>query len=375
MYFKIASPDNNSTFGNLFFSVPVEAEMHKAETSVSEICYKRATQLYKNNLNDVEAMTFDRIKKEIKKMCDTETVFHFLIIKEIAEISKKIGYPIRTEGNLSGSIISYLLGITEYDPLSDNVEYNSIELLWGTDETMLNPNFSIGISPQIRPFISNILDSKYGHINCDDNLCKQFSLTDVNMCERLGTLFKMTGKRPFYNDYTEKVYTQVVENIADEYVRVSENFQKEGNVFDDNQLNIIPFINELKKIPPCNFEYLIRVYAYLNCSITYEKRTVDLSNKNFFVTRNEFFRALTNCNIPYTIALDIVKNGVWSTNKKRAKYTNILESYNVPEYICEYFSNITHLWEQNACISRLLLECALAWYQINYPNLFKNLDE
>ena len=160
MRIKITSAGNNSTFGDVFFSVPTKEEMQKAEKRVTEICHKKALKIYKDNPNVFENEIFARIEKEIEKMSATETVYHFLVLKEIAEVSREAGFPIMTEGNLSGSVISYLLGITEYDPISFNLDYTPIELLWGTDETVITPDFSTGIAPQIRPLIHSRVDSK-----------------------------------------------------------------------------------------------------------------------------------------------------------------------------------------------------------------------
>lgn len=373
MRFKITSAGNNSTFGDVFFSVPTKEEMQKAEKRIAEICHEKALKIYKDNPNVFENEIFARIEKEIEKISATETVYHFLVLKEIAEVSREAGFPIMTEGNLSGSVISYLLGITEYDPISFNLDYTPIELLWGTDETVITPDFSTGIAPQIRPLIHSRLDSKYGFVDCNKDIYKQLSLTDTTICERLGKLLKVTDTKPSFKDYNDKIYIQVIKNIADDYICEFEELKKEGYMFDEELPHVLSFAKDLKRMKHCNFKQLLSLYAYRHGSFNTKKSLSTLSNY-FFTTRDEFFNALIYHKVPNAVALEIVKKGVWSTQDKRKKYAEILSSYNTPECVSEYFSNVRHLWETHACISRLMLMCAIAWYQINYPTEFMTLE-
>lgn len=373
MRFKIELAGNYSPLGNLFFSVPTKDEMKKAEKTIGDICHNRATKLYKNNSDTFENSALTRIENELQKMCDTETAYHFLILKEIAELSQKVGYPLMTEGNLSGSVISYLLGITEYDPLALSFEYNSIKLLWGTDKSPRTPDFSICIAPQIRPLINNKLHSKYGYIDCNKDVYKRISLTDANICETLGKLLKATGRKPSFSDYNEKTYIKVVKNIADEYLAEFKMLKKEGYALDEELQCRLSFFDELKQVTSCNFKQLLRLYAYRHASFKHTKSITRLSDPEFFVTRNEFFYALTCCNIPDAVALDIAKKGVGSQASRREQYIKTLRTYNAPEFICKYFSEVTNLWDSDACISRLILMCAVAWYQITFSKEYDKI--
>lgn len=60
--------------------------------------------------------------------------------------------------------------------------------------------------------------------------------------------------------------------------------------------------------------------------------------------------------------------------KAEKRVAENLSSYNTPECVSKYFSNVRHLWEPHACISRFVLMCAIAWYQINYPTEFMTLE-
>ncbi|MBQ8298278.1 MAG: hypothetical protein IJX99_00105 [Clostridia bacterium] len=321
MKFKLTLNSNEPVVGDVFYTVPTTEEIRKAEKIVIDLCNERITEVYKESGQEVQRIVRDCLNNEIEKMCATETAYYFLILKEIAELSQEEGYPIITHGNLPGSIISYLLGITGYEPLSVGVENYVPEPIWGTDINITIPDFTVGIAQQIRPLIHERLDAKYSDVACVNDIFKQIPLIDVKTCEILGTLSKETGKQPLISDFNSAVYNHVARNF--------------------NQ----------------------------------RKSMSNLNNQNFFVTRDEFFKNLVCHNVPADVALDIVKKGVRSTGAKREKYIKTLDEYNVPEYIKNYFSDVTHLWVSADCVGRLLHKCYMAWYHENFPTEFEMLNQ
>lgn len=326
MVFKITSAGNNSTFGDLFYSVPKKEEIKKAEEKVINICNENE----ESKSADIQA----RLKYEFEKMCSTETAYHFLVLKEIAELSLSEGYPIIALGDLSGSIISYLLGITTYNPLDISEEMMATELVWGTDEEPIAPDFSIGIAKQVRLHIHKRLDEKFGFTKSDDNLFKHISMVDSDACETLGELAKATGVIPSLEDLSEQTFIDVANRISDE------------------------------SIDCYDFDSLLRLIAHGRGSYNCDKGT---QNKNCFVTRDEFFNNLIEYNVPAAVALELVKKGVWSVDEKRESYKRILMDYNVPLFIRECFDQVTHLCTTASCVDRLLHECYISWYQNELP--------
>jgi len=359
MRFRVTLNHNNASVGDVFYTVPTTDEMKKAEKIIIDLCNERLTEAYKANAQEEPKTIEDCLNNEIEKMCSTETAYYFLIAKEIAEVSQEAGYPIKTLGNLSGSIISYLLGITEYDPLNIGVENYLPELTWGTNTNISILNFTVGIAPQIRSLISERLDSRYSGVECDNDIFKQIPLLDVNTCEVLGTLSKETGKQPLIRDFDNAVYNHVVRNLIDDCME------------EDSVKSLLH--EEIKSITSWDFHSVLRFYAYTLDSFNHTKSILNLNNENFFVTRDEFFKNLTRHNVPTDTALDIVKRGVRSTGAKREKYIKMLDTYNVPEHIKNYLSDVTHLWVSADCVGRLLHMCYMAWYQEHFPIEFEQL--
>ena len=356
MIFKVTKSINTVSNCDLFYSVPTDEELKKAENIIYDICNKNISKYYSESLKE---KAYERLNYEIKQMRVTESAYDFIIVKEIAEISILENYPIVAHGDLSGSIISYLLGITKYDPINLVTENPVLELVWGTISNPVKPNFSIGVSPQIYQIIQKRLDEKYGFADCFSELYKQISLVDVKSCETLGKLSKNTGKYPTIQDFDISVYIRTAKNLVNEYF--------------ENDINATLLIEEIEQIEKWDFTLLLRLYAYINGSFEQQSTLNNLNDSDFFVTRDEFFNKLLSYNIPVDIALDVVKKGVWSRREKRQNYLKLLKSYNVPTHIENYFLNTTHLWTLSSCVDRLLHKCYISWYQEKFPEIFEML--
>ncbi len=369
MQFTITSAENNSTFGNVFFTVPVKEELLKAEKNIMDICNQKISEIYNKNSTRFKLAT-TRLKQESEKMCITETAFYFLILKEISDISKQNGYPVMSS-DLSGSVIAYLLGITSVDPLSINTNYSPIELLWGTDANPDPPSFETCIAQPIHPLIHKQLDNKYGFTVCNDRLYKEFSLIDSEMCLILGFLKKATHNKVPLSSQSQTLYIHIAQGIIYDYIYELELLGTTNDTFDQIS-HISNLAKELKQMPNIDFSFLFRLYAYCQGSFAHKKSLSALNDPTFFVTRDEFFNALTNHNMPVDVSLEFVKRGVWSEHN-RDKYVNILKSYNMPKYICDFFDITTNLWDADACIGRLLPICELLWYKLNFPEEYARI--
>lgn len=405
MLFKITSAGNNSTCGDLFFTVPSPEAMESAVQEISELCRVRAGELY-GGMNYASL----RLEAELSMMRKTDTAFHFALLKEIADLSGREGYPVMPEGNLAGSMIAFLLGITSINPLpphyrchtadcgffnEENVEtdllgvdltdknchlcgehmnkdgYNiAIEAVWGTKDNPQAPDFSMGIAAHIRSLIHNQLDSKFGFVDSDKSLYKQLTLADSALCEKVGNLAKATGALPNANQYQNEVYSQVLKNTADDMVGELNEFKKSDSISEEYYVNGMSFVEELRGVISCDFCTLTKIYGYIHGSFSNPKVLKNVYDPHFFTLRDDFFKALVSSGVPDEVALNLAKRGIWSLTEKRKEYISILEQYDVPQALQEYFDSVANLWSASACISRLQLMCAIAWYQINYPEEF-----
>lgn len=246
----------------------------------------------------------------------------------------------------------------------------SYEMVWSSYEDPITPDFSLSIAAPIRSFIHSKLNSKFGLAKTEGSVFNRISLTDSFLCESVGKLAKSTGQVPTCKQFGNDVCLQVVRNISKEMVDEVYDMKENGYTTEEEPPHPIPFVKELNQLHRCDLSTLLRIYAYRHGSFREAKTISNLNDENFYVSRDEFYNALISNTVPKDLALKIVKKGVWSIEKIRPKYMNVLRAYSVPDHIINYFNNAQNLWPISACLSRVLLMCTIAWYQINYPMEF-----
>ena len=307
---------NESHIGELFFSLPQPEELIIAEEQIINHC-RNALQQKENS----------RLEYELEQMKKTKTAFHFLILKEIYSLSREKGHPIVLNGNIAGSIISYLLGISPINP--DEVPFIAPELIWEADTDFDKPDFEIGICADIRPLIQKRLDEKFGFVNTNDTLYYRIVMADFQLCN------EVSGIDINIKNFDTNICTAVLKEL----------YPKQEN-------------------NSCNFEQLINCYAYKVGTFANDISVEDLFDNNVIVTRDKLYLSLTANNVLHELAAEIVKKGIWSGATRKREYLLQLEKYSLPESVIFSINNAENLWNTAACVSRLCLRCQKE-YELN----------
>lgn len=301
---------NDAPIGELFFSMPQQEELIIAQEQVSEFC--------RNAINNEKN---ERLEYELEQMKRTKTAYHFLVLKEIASLSKEKGYPIMFNGSMGGSYISFLLGISPFNPSKE--PYISSELIWSLYDSCNTPDFEISISPNIRSLIQKRLDEKFGFVKDNNSLFYQLRITDCELCDCV-----------FHTDvdmekYDTSICTAIMQRLFPETANIT-----------------------------CDFKQLVNIYAY-KCggSFSADVSLDELLGDDVIVTRDKLYFELVSNNVPSELAVKVVKKGVWSPENKKREYILQLEKYSLPENVLSAFKNANHLWDVASCISRLYIQC------------------
>lgn len=390
MIFKITTANNSTTnnlSSDLFFTAPTWENEDLAAENIAKICRERAGEIY-GTMHSVA----DRLDFELSMMEKTETAFYFLVLKEISDFSKEKGYPTLASGSLAGSLISFLLGITNTNPLpahyrcdsdcyrclqkGDGCRYGidmpdnycatcgklmikdgfdlSAITAWSSFANPQAPDFSLRIAPSIRPLLQKRLEEKLGYADSDLTMYRHIELSDSTVCEDIGKLAAITGKTPVNQQYSNETYILILKELASENEDLSD---------------------ELESITACDFNTLVKIYGYVIGSFKGVKTLKNLDEPDFFVLRDDLTERLAYYGIPIDLANKIAKTGIYSGEKNllNNKIIEIMDNYNVPVSIKEYFDKVGGLWSISSCISRLQLMCTLAWYKIKFPNEFASL--
>jgi DNA polymerase-3 subunit alpha (Gram-positive type) len=85
-----------------------------ADQNLRDIVYNNAKKRYGEKLHRI---IIDRIEKELKSIIDNGYAVIFLISADMVKKSLEMGYPIGSRGSVGSSLVAFLLGITEVNPL------------------------------------------------------------------------------------------------------------------------------------------------------------------------------------------------------------------------------------------------------------------
>lgn len=335
MRFKVTSEGNNSTFGDLFFSLPTEKELDIAAQQITELCRLVVpdNEIYKN-----------RLEEEILMLKESRAAYHFLLMKEICDLSPG---GIMLHGNTAGSLISkclFLLSVDVLDPtLVESNLSTPVEFIWGLPGKARLPVLDACIAPEIRPDIHKQLDRRYGRVETDDDLFRQITLTDRNGIIRSQTVPQCTDECRLAALYMEARGT----------AEHTKELLSEGAIDEIQCENMLSLTDEMQGMTSCDLPTFVRLYAYLRGNFEGKRQISNFQNPWFFTTREEFYAMLLGLGMPKAEALDTVKYGVWSSGKKRERYVALLEEHSAPEALLDAFSKTDNLWSAASILSRI----------------------
>ncbi|MDR3000452.1 MAG: DNA polymerase III subunit alpha [Fibromonadaceae bacterium] len=120
----------------------------------------KVSQRYTNGLNDEKIM--ERIQIELATIKQLNVPGYFLIIQDFISWAKEEGIPMGPgRGSAAGSIVAYILGITELDPLP----YNLLFERFLNPERVSMPDIDIDVSDKDRSRLIHYVTKKYGDEN------------------------------------------------------------------------------------------------------------------------------------------------------------------------------------------------------------------
>ena len=229
MIFKITTED-------LFFNPPTYENEELAADNIVKICRERANEIY----GEMRSVT-DRLEVELASDKATSP-----------EMKENLGYPIMAKGNFSSSLIAFLLGITNINPLpahyrcdsdcyrclqkgegcrfgldmSDNYCSTCGKLMlkdgfdisalvaWDSFVDPIMPEFSVKLAPSVIDLLQKHLNEKLGYVDSDNSIYKRFEIGESAVCEDIGKLAKITGKSPLNKQYSNEIYLSILKMLV-----------------------------------------------------------------------------------------------------------------------------------------------------------------
>tara|TARA_R110002049_G_scaffold151160_1_gene314708 strand:+ start:22754 stop:25738 length:2985 start_codon:yes stop_codon:yes gene_type:complete len=120
-----------------------------------ELCYSRLPNRYK----EITPVIKERIEKELKAIEDMDFVSYFLINDDILEYARSKGYPYIGRGSGSNSVVAYILGITNVDPIELDLYFERFINVYRSSP----PDFDIDFSWKDRDDVTNYIFRRFEH--------------------------------------------------------------------------------------------------------------------------------------------------------------------------------------------------------------------
>ena len=102
-----------------------------------------------------------RLDKELKIIMKTGYCGYFLIVADMAKFVRNNNIPICGKGSAAGSLVSYVLGIADVDPIKNNLYFERFL----NEERKEPPDIDIDLCSKRKPEVLKYLASKYGKDN------------------------------------------------------------------------------------------------------------------------------------------------------------------------------------------------------------------
>ncbi|MGC1471061.1 MAG: DNA polymerase III subunit alpha [Psychroserpens sp.] len=120
-----------------------------------ELCYARLPNRYK----EITPVIKERIEKELKAIEDMDFVSYFLINDDILKYARSKGYPYIGRGSGSNSVVAYILGITNVDPIELDLYFERFINVYRSSP----PDFDIDFSWKDRDDVTDYIFRRFEH--------------------------------------------------------------------------------------------------------------------------------------------------------------------------------------------------------------------
>jgi len=124
------------------------------EKKIEEICYQNLPKKYPGASAEIK----NRLKTELSVIEKTSFANYMLVVSDYTNFAKKQGISTNTRGSAAGSIVSYLLGITNIDP----IKYGLLFERFLNPERISWPDVDLDIADLRRDELIAYVSKKYG---------------------------------------------------------------------------------------------------------------------------------------------------------------------------------------------------------------------
>ena len=375
MHYIVISPENSNSFGGIFYNVPTEQEIDRINEIIEEKCENLVEEKYAEDI-DMYCEAMERLAQELDLMEQTRCAFEFFLVEAVLQYSLQEGYPILVYGELAGSFIAYLLGITNFYPLASETRID-VNMVWKRRNGKIQPpNFSLGIASIVRDGLNHFLNGttpELYNIKANREIYKFISMPNNTWSWEIGELIRRTNSY-YDNSISEKLSMNAFQTWVDERIDDYKKRMKNDRINKELWKEDMLLIQSMKNIGTVDRQTFVKLYAYLMMGYKGKKTLDKLNQTDFYVFEDDLFSALLDLDIPKEKAEEMVfDKKVYAPFSDGMTYVNQLADYDVPENLLNYCSAVSSLWGKAPCISKVNMYYILEWYKQNYPVEYKEV--
>lgn len=337
MRFTIAKPADYMSFGDLFYTRPFYRGNRELFRQLAELCRQRADEEFPLDADHPEnRVIIQQIERELHMIENPDDAIMVLILKEIADLSREMGYQTTLWGAESGLIIMYLLGISGIHPKQFRYSTIPSDLYLAVASYHCRLSFTLAIAEPVRGKIQKRLDQKFGNMRTLNHVYLKIGLPD---CDGL------------------KMITDASEKTGIDYHRIDlEDPDLLKSVCDDICHNDLKF-ERYFAYPESSLD-LARVYAYAVCDSETKERFDSVKD---YVFRDDIFKALNETHLCPKKVEALARN--WSLGDEKIKDIELMKQHGVPEEVIGVYRELGNQWPAASCLARVNTMLMMKFYE------------
>lgn len=325
--------------------------------NISKICRSRLSEM----TSDADAS--DRLQKELDYISKNEAYAEvFAVASGLVSYSRLLGYYTGFHGCIGSSLVAFLLGITEIDPLKYNLP---VEVFMGIHndksldiELMFYENFIPKAKMYIRENYPNIAIIDRGKSPVWLVFRGNATSRDTDKSNSKSVIKLAIVGNSYYTNAFKELSDKTGVDIF-------------GIPFDDKQtMEILKIADDerndiIQIIKPKTFEDFVQISGWVHS--TYRCAHKDIPKMPAF--RDDVFLYLLRSGIDSVTAYEImecVRKGRGLTEE----YTSVLLNAGISNQYIDNLKQVQYLFPKAHCIALTMTEYRISWFKAHYPDEF-----
>lgn len=327
----------------------------------------------------------ERLNIEVNSIIENRLDVLYMITSKLVEKSQEYGYLTGYMGCIGSSLVAYLLGITECNPLPKkcggfNIPFETFAGVNFNKYLDINLNIATDIYKKICKYLDQLLKehkicTNYGGIKVINGIYS-FKRNIAKMTgEQIGNIVLLSDDNQVY---LKKLYD--LTNINPKAINLNNvcmsDFTIASKICFDKETEIIKKI--IQKTQVNTFDDLIRVLNLNYGTGTWQDNAETIisngeANLSQVITsRDDIMIYLMEKGIDRITAYNIMEN-VRKGKGLTEDMTNLMIKHDIPYWYISSCNKIKYLFPKAHAISYLLCFSRLAWYETNYNKEFNKL--